>query len=342
MNLSLDWAYAYGPPAATAVIRHSPEDFFVDEILGFEPSGDGQHYMLQIEKRNTNTEWLARQLARLADVRPLDVGYSGLKDRNAVTRQWFSIDLAGREEPDWSMLESSEITILQSHPHRRKLRRGTHRGNRFRLMLRNIAGDRADIERRLGQIAKQGVPNYFGNQRFGHEAGNLVMAAGLFDGSIKVKNRHKRGLYLSASRAYLFNAVVSRRVAMDNWARAVDGDVFVLDGRRGFFTVEDIDDVINHRVTTGEIHPSAPLWGKGECNSTGAARQIELDALQGREAWQVGLEKSGLELQRRAVRVMVNELQWQWFSHDELQLQFVLTSGAYATSVLRELVMTGE
>lgn len=342
MNFSLNWAYAYGPPAATATIRQSPEDFFVDEVMGFEPDGDGQHLMLHIKKRNTNTEWLARQLARLAGVPSVDVGYSGLKDRDAVTRQWFSVDLAGRDEPDWSALESEEITILQSTPHRRKIRRGTHRGNRFRLVLRNINGDRADIESRLTQIAKRGVPNYFGVQRFGREANNLVMAAALFDDGIKVKNRHKRGLYLSAARSYLFNSVVSARVEKGDWERAVEGDVFVLDGRRGFFTVEEIDDVINRRVTAGEIHPSAPLWGVGECGSSGVARQIEVDALQGMDGWQAGLERYRLEMQHRAVRVMVQELEWHWINDNELQLQFFLTTGAYATSVLRELVMTRE
>ena len=342
MTLSLDWAYAYGPPAATASIRQSPEDFFVDEVMGFEPDGDGQHLMLHIEKRNTNTEWLARQLARLADVRPVDVGYSGLKDRQAVTRQWFSIDLAGREEPDWSSLESDEIKILQSTPHRRKIRRGIHRSNCFRLMLRNIDGEQTEIDGRLEQIQKRGVPNYFGAQRFGNEAGNLAMAAGLFDGTIKVKNRNKRGLYLSAARSYLFNAVVSARVERNLWESGIEGDVFVLDGRRGFFTSDTIDDAIRHRLSMGEIHPSAPLWGRGECVSSGAARQIEQDALQEMQTWQRGLERCGLDMQHRAVRVMVKDLEWQWLSSDELQLQFLLTSGAYATSVLREMVGTRE
>ena len=342
MNVNLDWAYAYGPPSAVATIRQTPEDFFVDEVMGFEPDGAGQHLMVHIEKRNTNTEWLARQLARITGVPSMDVGYSGLKDRNAVTRQWFTIDLAGKDAPDWSLLDSDEITILQSVPHSRKIRRGTHRGNFFRLILRNIEGDRSDIELRLSQVAKRGVPNYFGEQRFGRDANNLQMAAALLDGTIKVKNRHKRGLYISAARAYLFNSVVSRRVDMGYWDQAIDGDLFVLDGRRGFFTTDAIDESIMQRVCAGEIHPSAPLWGKGERGSKDMAQQVENNALLEMGGWQEALKKYRLEMQHRAVRLMVRELVWNWFGDNELQLEFYLARGAYATSVLRELVSIRE
>ncbi len=333
-------AFAHGGPVGRGVLRHLPEDFIVEEDLGFEPDGEGEHVMLQLRKRNANTEWVGRQLARLAGVKPVDVGFAGLKDRNALTTQWFSINLAGRPEPAWSELESDEIEILQVARHRRKLKRGALRGNRFVLALRAVEGEREAIAQRLEAVAARGVPNYFGEQRFGREGNNLARAEALFAGKFKERDRHKRGMYISAARSYLFNRVLSLRVERELWDRPVAGDIFVLDGRRGFFLAEAIDAETADRVARGEIHPSGPLWGRGTLPTVAEAAALEREALGGCEMWEQGLETVGLEMERRPLRLPVGGLGWDFPEADQLRLSFRLQAGSYATAVLREIIST--
>ena len=194
-----------GAPVARAHLRASPEDFRVDEELGFEPDGEGEHALVRVRKRGANTAWVARRLAELAGVRVREVSYAGLKDRDAVTSQWFSVWLPGRADPDWAALDDAEVTVIEYGRHRRKLRRGCHRGNRFALVLRELSCDREIIESRLRSVAKVGVPNYFGPQRFGRDGGNLTAALGLFRGSLRCRDRQRRGIYLSGARARRFN-----------------------------------------------------------------------------------------------------------------------------------------
>lgn len=332
-------AYMNGPPAVCGQLRMSAEDFFVVEELGFQPDGEGEHVLLYIEKRNTNTDWLARQLARLAGVRSMDVSYAGLKDRNAQTRQWFSIYLPSNKSPDWLALETNEITILSESRHRRKLRRGCHRGNHFVIGLRELQGDLTDTWQRLEQIRNSGVPNYFGPQRFGHGGANLDKAQALLSAQHKVKDRQKRGLYLSAARAFLFNQVLSQRVSMANWDTPVAGDVMLLDGTGSFFSTQTVSEEILLRTRQQDIHPSGPLWGQGESSVALQARQIEQSALQAYAAWCEGLAGFGLKQDRRSLRLPVRELTAEW-KEDEalLRLAFFLPRGAFATSVVRELV----
>src|SRR5690606_6499281 len=156
-----------------AAIRSRPDDFIVEEMLGFEPSGQGEHLFLTIEKRGANTHWVAQQLARWAGIPEHAVGYAGLKDRHAVTRQAFTLHLPGREEPALESLAIPGVDALAVHRHQRKLPRGALRGNRCTLTLREVAGDADAIEQRLCQVASRGVPNAFGEQRFGRDAGNV-------------------------------------------------------------------------------------------------------------------------------------------------------------------------
>ncbi len=336
----LDWTYAYGRPSATATMRQSPEDFFVDEVLGFEPDGEGQHVMLHIEKRNTNTDWLAKQLARLAGVKPGAVSYAGQKDRNAVTRQWFSVDLAGKAEPDWRELDAQELTVLSAQRHGRKLRRGALRGNRFVINLHNVAGDRDELERRLELIRLGGVPNYFGEQRFGRNHDNHLQALKLFRGEIRVKDRHRRGLYLSAARSYLFNRVLSGRIEQGNWNRMLDGEVFMLEGKSAVFWGEAVTDELARRLSDGEIALTGPMWGRGDSHTAGTVRAIEEEALRDCGALREGLERAGMKMERRALRLKAQELDWQWTDTRTLRVEFFLSAGSFATSLLRELAVT--
>ena len=339
-GLELDWAYAQGEPRCNAVLRSRPEDFIVEEVMGFSPDGEGNHAWLHIRKRNTNTEWLARELAALADVPLREVGYAGLKDRHAVTSQYFTVHLSGKAEPDWQQLASDEITVLDIDRHGRKLKRGALRENQFILTLRELQGECGDLEQRLQRIAEEGVPNYFGEQRFGHGFGNLAMAAAMFRGEWQESIRHKRSLYLSAARSYLFNRVLSARVTDDSWNRALPGESLMQQGSTSCFSVRLIGAEIAARVAAGQLHPTGPLWGRGRPISLAEAQALELALLDGESMWKSGLEQAGMEQERRALRLPVKKLQWQWLDATSLQLEFALPAGAYATSVLRELVKT--
>jgi tRNA pseudouridine13 synthase len=333
-----DLPRAHGEPPARARWRATPEDFLVDEVLGFEPAGNGQHVLLQLRKRGTNTSWVARELSRLAGVAPVAVGYSGLKDRDAVTTQWFSVDLAGRAEPDWAGVAPGAVEVLAAHRHDRKLRRGSHRANRFALRLREVAGDHEALETRLARLREAGIPNYFGEQRFGRDGGNPDKALAMLAGRLRVKDRAERGLYLSTARSVLFNRVLAARVVAGTWDRLLPGEVLMLDGRHSRFLAAESTDQLVARVSSGELHPTGPLWGRGEAESRDQARGAEAAALAGCEAWCRGLEQAGLEQDRRALRVLTRDLAWRWLGEDALELTFTLPAGAYATALLREVV----
>lgn len=331
-------AYAGGaPPDLAARIRATPEDFQVDEILGFEPDGNGCHALLHIRKRGMNSETVARELMSLAGVGSREVGFSGLKDRHAVTTQWFSVDLSGRQEPDWGVLEREDLQVIGVARHRRKLRRGTHRSNRFLLVLSEVSDDLDGFAERVARLREMGVPNYFGEQRFGRDGGNLARARAMFSGERKVRDRHRRGLYLSAARSALFNRVLSRRVADGTWNQAVAGDVLNLDGRRSVFHQEQADPEIYRRLLAGEIHVTGPLWGRGALMTTDLARELESASLAHCQTWRQGLENAGLKQERRALRVNLPDLAWRPLDGRRLELGFTLPAGAYATMVVREL-----
>lgn len=337
LQAALQPAHAHGSPLAKGRIRQQPEDFIVDELSSVTFSGEGEHVCLHIRKRGLNTEDIARQLARLANIKRRDVSFAGLKDRHAVTTQWFSVYLPGVSEPDWQQLNSAEVEVMEVVRNTRKLRRGTLSGNRFRISVREFEVDSAQLDARLQCIAEQGVPNYFGSQRFGHAGSNLERALEMFAGR-RVK-REQRGHYLSAARSMLFNRVLSARVHAGNWNRLLDGEICMLAGSRGFFASEAIDAQLEQRLLEKDIHPSGPLWGKGELPSRDSAREFETTALQGLSEWCEGLEKAGLKMERRGLRLIVEDLQWE-YADNTLVLNFSLPAGCFATAVLREIVET--
>jgi tRNA pseudouridine13 synthase len=331
-------AFAYGKPLHSGCLRSTPEDFRVTELPLLEPSGDGEHAWLWVRKRNENTDYVAGQLASHAGVHPRQVSYAGLKDRHAVTEQWFSVHLPGRAEPDWQTLNSDTITILRSARHSRKLQRGALRGNSFRITVRNVHGEKGLLEARLAQVRAQGVPNYFGAQRFGIEGGNLLRAEQLFGNPRMRLSRNRRSMALSAARSLLFNQLLSRRVQDGNWNGIMPGDAMQLAGSHSFFIAESIDEALLGRVAAQDIHPTGPLHGRGDPVVQGECRELEAAVLAGDELFRLGLEAAGLRQERRALRLPVPDLGWQWPQPDTLVLEFSLPSGSYATSVLRELL----
>ncbi len=333
-----DLAYAHGGPPASGRLRCSPEDFRVTELPLVEPAGSGEHVWLWVRKRNENTDHVAGRLASHAGVHPRQVSYAGLKDRHAVTEQWFSVHLPGREEPDWQALDPDTLSIVRSVRHTRKLQRGALRGNAFRITVRDVAGDLPALGERLAQVAAQGVPNYFGPQRFGRDGGNLRLAEQLFRNPRMKLSRNRRSLALSAARSLLFNQVLSRRVRAGSWNGILPGDAMQLDGSRSFFIVDDIDAALPGRVAAQDVHPTGPLYGRGEPVVRGACLELEAGVLEGYREICRGLEQAGLKQERRALRLRVTGLQWQWPESGVLLLEFSLPAGCYATSVLRELV----
>jgi tRNA pseudouridine13 synthase len=330
--------YGWGGPAGDGVIRAVTDDFQVDEILGFEPDGAGQHTFLHLRKRDTNTLWLAKQLAAFAGVGQRDVGYAGLKDRHGVTSQWFSVDLAGRPEPCWERLASDQLQVLRIVRHERKLRVGALQGNRFRLRIRALNADPQNLEQRLQQLRGSGMPNYFGEQRFGREYANLAQAEALFERRLGRVERKLRGLLISAARSQLFNEVLAERIAQGSWDLPLSGEYFMLDGTRSGFSTEVPDATLLERCRSMDIHPSGPLWGRGRAPVSGETQALEEALLAPYPIWRNGLEHVGLQQERRALRVRIGDLAWEISGHDSLLLEFSLPAGCYATVLLRELL----
>lgn len=339
LDPTLELPFAHDGPVLEGRLRASPEDFVVQEELGYQASGEGEHVFLTVRKRRRNTQEVARAIAKLSGVPQMAVGYAGLKDRHAVTTQHFTVQLPGREAPEWASLEDDSLQILSAERHHRKIRRGGLRGNRFVIRIDQARGDRDRAEQRLRRIVKAGVPNYFGSQRFGHDGQNLIRVAELFAGHGRKPRREKRGLLLSAARSHLFNRVLQARVEHASWDRAISGDVMVLSGSQRQFMYDPEDDSIVPRLAELDIHPTGPLCGRTSraLEALSSAKSIEDEALLDWADWVSGLERFGVDADRRALRLAVADMRWHW-AGETLELRFGLVAGAYATSVLREIV----
>jgi tRNA pseudouridine13 synthase len=313
------WPNAYPASGASATLKLLNEDFIVTELPLQLPCGEGEHVWLDIEKNGANTAFVALQLAEAAGVQERDVGYAGLKDRHAITRQWFSIHLPKGEAPDLTLLQHPEFKVLGQGRHLKKLRPGDLRGNRFRIVLRDVTGDRDAIEANLAAVASLGVPNYFGAQRFGHDGGNVEQGRAMLAREIRVRNPKKKGIYLSAVRSFIFNEVLALRIRQGLWGKTLPGDVMDEAGR-----------------ATG------PLWGRGRVVTTDQAQALE-NGVAGRHAALCdGMEHAGLDQERRALVASPVDMAWEWLQADRLVLAFTLPAGNYATSVLNEILLATE
>jgi len=330
--------FAHGGPVARGRIKLDPEDFVVEEILGFEPLGEGEHVFLQIEKRGENTDYLARRLAKYAGLPKQAVSYAGLKDRHGRTTQWFSVHIPGKREVDWNGFVSDTVTVLAAIRHNRKLKKGTLQGNRFEITVRDLEGDRDALEQRLQTIRAAGVPNYFGPQRFGRDGQNIERAQAWFEGALKLRDRHLEGLYLSAARALIFNRILGRRVGDGTWNRAIPGDVFMFADSRSFFQ-DALTPEIEARIQALDIHPSGPLWGRGETAASDAALGIESETAAELAVFRDGLVRARMDIARRPLRLPVPDLQWDFPAEHTLRLGFSLPAGSYATALLREAIL---
>ncbi|WP_290907218.1 tRNA pseudouridine(13) synthase TruD [Halomonas sp.] len=327
----------FGPPPVGGY-RASPEDFQVAEALDFAPEGAGEHLWLHIEKRDLTTAMAVRELARLCEVSPRDVGYSGMKDRVAVTRQWLSVQLPGREAPSGlaEALAEGGIRVLAEARHPRKLKRGVHRANRFRLRITGAALADPTFEARWAQLVEQGVANYFGPQRFGPDGRNLLRARSLLARGWR-KRDDRDGMLLSAARSFLFNELLAQRVEEGSWNRLLPGEVAILDGTASQFRVEAPNAELDARMARLDLHGSGVLWGVGDSVAEEEALAREARLPEHYPALCAGLERAGVRLARRPLRLRLGE---PHLTRDEnaLWLAFSLPRGAFATAVLRELI----
>ena len=327
-------ARAYPPLSASAQFKLEPEDFQVTEELGFPLAGEGEHLCLFIEKKQLTTDALVSDVAKALGVKIRDIGICGLKDRQAVTRQWLSV--VWPIKADLPEIGGKSWRVLRMVRHNKKLKRGVHKANQFVIRLHQVAGDRAQLDERLTLIGKEGVPNYFGEQRFGREGANVAKAAALFAGEFKCKPA-QRGIYISAARSYLFNRYLSLRVEQHNWHRALNGDVYNLQGSNSLFGPAAVDAELERRLQECDIHPAGPLLGDGKLPQQDDALALITTIISAHEGLYAGLQRVGVSTAQRPLRVLVQELSWQW--HEQLcELRFSLPSGSYATAVIHELL----
>lgn len=333
------WAgsHAHGSPLASGRIRTQNRDFLVEEVLGFPADGEGEHWLLKVEKTDSNTAWVAGQLARIGGVSRRDVGYSGLKDRRAVTLQYFSIPLRRDGPGDWCAIKADGFRVRDAQRHRRKLRRGAHQGNRFSLLIRECNADPRELARRLQRIASDGVPNYFGEQRFGRAGGNLSLARRVFADPGHPWPRADKEFALSASRSLIFNEVLAARVRQGSWNQLLPGDVAMLSGSRSVFKVDAVDDTLLQRLAQHDLDPSGPLPGEAGLVPSGIPLQLETSVCDAFPGLGPGLAAWRVKADRRRLRLLPTDLGWE-LGQEGLALSFTLPSGSFATAVLRELI----
>lgn len=334
------WPGAYPALGSTAVLKACPEDFEVEEVLGFEPDGEGEHLLVRVQKRGLDTSEVARLMARELGLPQRAVSWAGRKDRYAVSRQYFSVRWSRPETPDLSLLNGDKLEILDISRHRRKLRPGFNRGNHFRIRLTDVAGDSEAIDARLQLIAAQGVPNYFGHQRFGRDARNIQAARDMLAaGNLRRVPHGRRSMLLSAARSYLFNTVLAARIRAGSWDRLLPGELAMLEGSHSFFRIEQPDSGLEQRVRVHDISPSGPLPGLVKKDApVGEALALEQAALREETGLIDGLIDADLLAARRSLRLLPHELRWHWENAATLLLEFELPAGAYATVVVSELV----
>jgi tRNA pseudouridine13 synthase len=327
--------YLFGQPESSGDLRSQLSDFKVFEQLPYQPCGEGEHLYIYLRKTNQNTITVARELAKYFSVKENLVTYAGLKDRFAITEQWFGVHVPGKQQFNLTDLAIEGVEVLEFKRHNKKLRVGALSGNRFELTLRNVSKP-DDILRRWAAVQQFGVPNYFGEQRFGINGGNLDKALELFSGK-KVKDKKKRGMYLSAARSAIFNEMVSQRLQKNTFESLTQGDVFMLAGTQSVFLADEIDHTIEQRFREKDIDLTAPLWGAGELMSqddTAAFEQATADEF---PEFCQGLAKFGLKQERRKIRLSFTQGNIA-VKDNKVVLSFVLPAGCYATTILRELI----
>ena len=332
-------------PPIRARYKASPEDFVVDEIPAYRPSGAGEHVFVRIEKVGISTPVAIERICTALDLNPRRVGYAGLKDAQAVARQWLSFE--GVEPATLEALTLTSIRVLETGPHDNKLRIGHLVGNRFEVVLRAEAADGftadelAAVDANLAWLGSHGVANWVGEQRFGRNGRNLEkglkLLAGRGGGYARAMDKRMQRLMLAAVQSEVFNHVLAERV--DDYDRFEAGDVAWLHRNGACFVVEDVDEA-NRRAADFELSPTGPLPGPKMLRAEGDQGALEADVMEalGLDARDFGsVRGAAVPGARRPLRVALTDAVSEPVSGG-LRLTFALDKGAFATAVLRELV----
>ena len=331
----MDLAYLQKtPPKQTALLKAECADFVVKEQLGYDMSGDGEFVAVKVRKTDCNTLFVGEQLAKFAGISARNMSYAGLKDRKAVTEQWFSLQMPGQPTPDFSQFSLEGVEILDVTRHQRKIRIGSLQGNHFEILLRN-AEETDELKERLDFLAKNGFPNYFTEQRFGRDGNNLTQALRWANGEIKVKDRNKRSFYLSAARSEIFNLIVAKRIELGLAQQVLNGDILQLNGSHSWFVVDESEDLaqLQQRLAQQDVLLTAPLIGEEEKSAV----DFENEFFAQHQALFALMRQERMKAARRPILMQPQQFQWQ-FEPNGLRLQFALPAGSYATALIRELV----
>lgn len=318
-------AYLHGKPTAKAKLKVKPEHFIVKEDLGFEFKGSGEHLMLKIRKTGENTSFVANELAKFMGVKSKDIGWAGLKDRHAVTEQWLSVHLPKGDVSELSLFSQRHpsVEILEFTRHDKKLRPGDLQGNFFEITLTEVS-DTAEVEARLSKVSEHGVPNYYGEQRFGRNGNNVSEARRWGRENVRTRNQNKRSLYLSAARSWIFNQIVSNRIDQGCFDAPIEGDMVILDGKVQAFE-QDFDAI------------TAALAGDNALPTTGAALELEQEVIDVETDLMALIRGNRMRHDRREISLQPSEFSWS-VEQDEVTVCFWLSSGNFATSIFREVV----
>lgn len=333
-------------PGIGGAIKSAPEDFVVDELPAYAPTGTGEMLFLRVEKTGLSSEQMVSHLARELQIAHQDLGVAGMKDRHAVTRQWVSVP--GRCETLLARFRHNQIRILETHRHGHKLRTGHLRGNRFSIVVRGVAADALPRAQAIaGRLSETGIPNFFGDQRFGRDRETLELGFELLRGNKRpgqiprARRKFLLRLALSAVQSQLFNQALAARLAAGTAHAVLPGDVMQVVASGGPFVAEDLERE-QARLLAREIVVSGPIFGPKMRQAVGEVGQSEAALL----------DRSGLSIDafsrypnltpgtRRPYLVWLDELEITQ-EPDGLRLAFTLPSGSYATVVLREFQKQG-
>lgn len=332
-------AYLFGKPTQAGRLKAEFADFIVKEELGYDLSGDGEFVAVKIRKTDANTLFVGEKLAEFAGISAKNMSYAGLKDRHAVTEQWFCLHLAGKETPDFSQFQLDGVEIIDVTRHNRKIRVGSLAGNNFELLLREVK-ENEDLTARLQQIQAVGFPNYFTEQRFGRDGHNLSQAQRWAKGEISVKDRKKRSFYLSAARSEIFNLVVSNRIELGLTQQVLENDLMQLAGSNSWFVAKAEElAALNKRLDLQDILLTAPLVGENSATQT--VSEYEQKIVAKHQDLLALMAKERMNATRRAMFCKPHHFEWA-FEEEGLRLKFFLDAGSYATALVRELIQIEE
>ncbi len=336
MSNEFQWPHLYGEPKASALLKAQPQHFVVNEELGFELTGEGEHVLLRIEKTGENTSFVANELARFCKIKSKDVSWAGLKDRHAVTQQWLSLHLP-KQDVDFAVFEAQypSIKILEQTRHNKKLRPGDLVGNHFEVTLTEVS-DVEDVERRLQLVAKQGVPNYFGEQRFGRDGNNVTEARRWGRENVRTRNQNKRSLYLSAARSWIFNRIVAARIEQQQFEQPILGDIVQIGDETVLINQSNVGTVLNQDVLI-----TAALAGDNALPTAEQALAIEQRVVDAEADLMALIRGNRMRHDRRPISLKAQDFSWEW-QGNQVTLRFYLDSGSFATTVVREIANASE